>query len=198
VKIQLLRVRYKNHQSPSNYKKCTFHEEYAEMMTKLEFEQVVLALQGLWAQDHTLAWEQGFLEAVEVFTRILKLSESRGQSFIAYAGLTSESATVRLTTAPADYDGLGTEHQATLGTNQRTKEVYRRVAITRDQLEWQENRYFSGGYVVFELGKWLQLVAEPWFAADFVPESASEKPKRDYMKNFKGKERNKKKVVENQ
>ncbi len=168
------------------------------MITRMEFAKLAEDLGVLWSkQDHDPLWEDGFLAALKVFDAVLGLSEGRVVPFTEYAGLTGEGHVLRITNAAQEADGLGVEHLSLLGTCTRTGQVFRRVQVPRELREWQEARWASGGSLVFDVPGWDALLQENWFSQTF--ESAQvKKKKRDFMANFKGKEKSREKRLENQ
>ena len=72
------------------------------------------------------------------------------------------------TTAPASYDGFGTETIAVVGTLDG-KEV-RQVATPVEHVEWQRCRYGSGLYPGYTLREFMDVIRQPWAKYAPIPE----------------------------
>lgn len=72
--------------------------------------------------------------------------------------------TVFYTTAPADYDGFGTEALTTVGTYNH--KPLRKVRIHDPHISWQMNRYWSGLHPVFTEKQFHDLLTRPWFTKE--------------------------------
>ena len=63
------------------------------------------------------------------------------------------------TTAPEEYDGFGTELIAEIGRMKKGGTTVRLVATPAEHLDWQRNRYYSGGiYFVGDFDAWKKLL----------------------------------------
>lgn len=63
------------------------------------------------------------------------------------------------TTAPEEYDGFGTELIAEIGRMKKGGTTVRLVATPAEHLDWQRNRYYSGGiYFVGDFAAWKTLL----------------------------------------
>jgi len=69
------------------------------------------------------------------------------------------------TTAPASYDGFGTETLAVVGT--LDGQPVRHVTTPVEHVEWQRQRYGSGNYRPYTQAEFTELIQYPW--AKFVP-----------------------------